>query len=642
METSRQRLSKLKLDGSELVTNVRVAVDSRATQARADESNTKTLRLERLEAESRADSDKFDEITDKWGSAMDQELPEELYRELLKQKSLCGAVIDEKNRLISELQKEMYRKDDHYVKQLKKQAEDIDLLMERIDEHIKSLNRSYKNELNDIEKAFESERRELLQNSKKKLEHMMQTRQDTELEYMKKRDKYVEEHDFQLDHLRGNDSEEFNQVKIKLETDVQILEQQLQQMKATYQLNQEKLEYNFQVLKKRDEENTITKSQQKRKITRLQDVLNNLKSKAVKQEKQYRDENNSLTDDYKRISEQLEDLQKKGRHFQVTDAKRFYDIWCMNEAQVKMFVKKILEEDRIIHEQQLDVQWQPPAISLDNEGPIISGKDNQTLNSASEAASKIMAVHEGRDRTGSRATSAASKASSTDHLSNHLMRRIMELLSSESNFLMEEKLDELLSPRSEEEKSLIRMDSIFSVLGVERAEDIDKLMPYFIKDSFMQPDTATPSPQGSVALTQQLGMRLIERNDVLKALRRFAEDHHKPVIGQQKQQSMKISAMEERDDSGDSTYWQSFLQLMNDKKESVWKALLSGLDSYSNVLQERSSLLSETQSLRSQNAELQSILHHYINSKVNEDLVIPPTKVLQVISSNNNLTSRHN
>ena len=48
----------------------------------------------------------------------------------------------------------------------------------------------------------------------------------------------------------------------------QVLEQQLQQMRATYQLNQEKLEYNFQVLRKRDEENTITKSQQKRKITR--------------------------------------------------------------------------------------------------------------------------------------------------------------------------------------------------------------------------------------------------------------------------------------------------------------------------------------------------------------------------------------
>ena len=49
---------------------------------------------------------------------------------------------------------------------------------------------------------------------------------------------------------------------------MQIMEQQLQQLRATYQLNQEKLEYNFQVLKKRDDENTITKSQQKRKITR--------------------------------------------------------------------------------------------------------------------------------------------------------------------------------------------------------------------------------------------------------------------------------------------------------------------------------------------------------------------------------------
>ena len=59
-------------------------------------------------------------------------------------------------------------------------------------------------------------------------------------------------------------------------------------MKATFQLNQEKLEYNFQILKKRDEENTITKSQQKRKITKLHDVLNALRQKLRKQEKQYK------------------------------------------------------------------------------------------------------------------------------------------------------------------------------------------------------------------------------------------------------------------------------------------------------------------------------------------------------------------
>ncbi|KAJ1158325.1 hypothetical protein NDU88_011016 [Pleurodeles waltl] len=89
-----------------------------------------------------------------------------------------------------------------------------------------------------------------------------------QLEYLLTRMRKVEEYEKQLKQLQEQDAEEYSIIKIKLETDVQILEQQLQQMKAAYLLNQEKLEYNFQVLKKRDDENIVTKSQQKRKITR--------------------------------------------------------------------------------------------------------------------------------------------------------------------------------------------------------------------------------------------------------------------------------------------------------------------------------------------------------------------------------------
>ena len=49
-----------------------------------------------------------------------------------------------------------------------------------------------------------------------------------------------------IDELRLRDAEDLHATKIKLETDVQILEQQLESMRASYQLNQEKLEYNFQ------------------------------------------------------------------------------------------------------------------------------------------------------------------------------------------------------------------------------------------------------------------------------------------------------------------------------------------------------------------------------------------------------------
>lgn len=54
------------------------------------------------------------------------------------------------------------------------------------------------------------------------------------------------------------------------------MEQQLEEMRATYQLNTEKLEYNYRVLTERDMENSATLSHQKRKLTKLKDALSGL------------------------------------------------------------------------------------------------------------------------------------------------------------------------------------------------------------------------------------------------------------------------------------------------------------------------------------------------------------------------------
>ena len=46
-------------------------------------------------------------------------------------------------------------------------------------------------------------------------------------------------------------------------------------------------------------------------VCRLQDVLTNMRVKLAKQEKQYKEENQQLTDDYKRITEQFKEIQHK-------------------------------------------------------------------------------------------------------------------------------------------------------------------------------------------------------------------------------------------------------------------------------------------------------------------------------------------
>lgn len=70
--------------------------------------------------------------------------------------------------------------------------------------------------------AFVMERKELLELHKSKWEGMMTGRADREEDYMKKRNERVERYEKDLQDLRVNDGEEYNQLKIKLETDVQV------------------------------------------------------------------------------------------------------------------------------------------------------------------------------------------------------------------------------------------------------------------------------------------------------------------------------------------------------------------------------------------------------------------------------------
>lgn len=209
---------------------------------------------------------------------------------------------------------------------------------------------------------FLSERKDLLDKHRKEWDERMEERRTKEVTFLDERLKRVEKNENELNEIRVRNAEEYNELKIKLETDIQKIEQQTQGAKAIYQLNQEKLEYNYQVLLKRDDENSKTKSQQKRKMTKLADTQTNLKRKLAKQIKQLNDENQQLIEEYKRVTDMFNDLKLKSKHFLTTDLKKFHDIWKMNEEQCKQLANILLDADQIIFEQQLGIEWQPPDV----------------------------------------------------------------------------------------------------------------------------------------------------------------------------------------------------------------------------------------------------------------------------------------
>ena len=62
----------------------------------------------------------------------------------------------------------------------------------------------------------------MLEQNAKRWDQMLQERRRKEIEYMEIREKRVEDFEQQLQYQRIQDAEEYNQVKIKLETDVQV------------------------------------------------------------------------------------------------------------------------------------------------------------------------------------------------------------------------------------------------------------------------------------------------------------------------------------------------------------------------------------------------------------------------------------
>uniref|UniRef100_A0A8C5SHU1 Dynein regulatory complex protein 1 n=1 Tax=Laticauda laticaudata TaxID=8630 RepID=A0A8C5SHU1_LATLA len=584
IEDSRQRLAKLLLDGTQLVTNIQVAADSRETHRRSEEEELTRQRVEKLENEAKANLDKFDEITAKWVKAKQKTIPQDLWEALNLQQQHCALLIEEKNKVISELQQELKSKDDQYVKDLRKQNEDINLLLERMEEQIRNLVKNYRRELLHIEKAFELERRELLANHKKKWEQAIQALNRQELDFMMARLKKVEEYEQELNQLRVQDAEEYNVIKIKLEHDVQILEQQLQQMKAIYQLNQEKLEYNFQVLKKRDDENTIIKSQQKRKLNRLHDVLNNQRLKLAKQIKQYREENMTLTADYKRIVEQYKDLQRTMRHFATVDAEHFLDVWLMNEEEAKALIRKAFDADRVIHTQQLGLPWtEPDGWFLHNVGPIMNMKK---LKSANELAREVITPDSKQE--------GETKMRELIRPTIDVSLLVFCICFLCQGFLIESKLRGLLQPLEKPDRILMKLDSIFTALSIDSEDDVCRMVEFFMNFKAQKMASSQVIEMGDVAY--------VRSNDQPVALSSTSRDQWPQIK----------KAHEERDNSKDSEYWDALAHVIPDGKLKLWDALIVALQKYYHFLTLRAKLIEETDGLTQQNEELQILLQDHI------------------------------
>ena len=461
--------------------------------------------IEKLEAEARTEQDKFQEILNKWNvDNPNYRTPQDLHSLLVDQTKSCSQVIQQKQKIIDELKQVARQADDQYMKDLKRQNKDMEIISKRMETHVQDMNQKFSGSLKKVEEALLSDRDNTLKSALDKSEKAWKARALREIEmvyeHLELTDKYTKE----LDEIRERGAEEFAIIKDKLERDVSAHEQQLQQMRAIYQLNQEKLVYNHEILRNREDENNIIKAQQKRKITKLQDQLNTVRQKLVKQEQQYKQESLQLSENYDKIVQQHKELEKKRTHFSNSESKRFHELWKMNFNTVKNLAAQCLQADRIIHRQQIGLAWKKDdekvwfvpddfenvlnaansstsASTMMQSDPVLAPWQEASLKKSATEVVKSGITSDNSTAASSTATTSdgltkvAEQISKSSKLSIQSVRTLLPLLAEEGDFLFEEKLSTLLSSLEPSHSTLIKLDAIFSALGIQTADDITLL-----------------------------------------------------------------------------------------------------------------------------------------------------------------------
>jgi dynein regulatry complex protein 1 len=614
-------LDQRKHSGLQEVTSIRVAADSAESQRRMQDEELRRIRLGKLQNEAVGSAKSNAAIEMKWAELLESEIPQELHHEIQVQMQACNSVISSKDKLIGEFQTQLRAKDEEYVRILRHQGEEIASLLGRIRSEFKELRQEYEVEMETIENAYMDEREALVGTLTAEIDSLFEKRKNKENEYKESKQKREDMYQKEIEDLITRGADQHNKLKIELEMNIQTLKQQLEEIRATYQLNTEKLDYNYRVLTELDVEKTAELTRYKRRLTKLKDQLNQYVAKYTEMETADNKTNSELTEDYRRLTHKYKDLQAKFRHFEVADTQKYQEIWTMHDDEAKDLVDQLLKADKIMSEQLLGWLWKSPESVVSQDvlgrpaavaGAAAPGDDGEASEDGARAQRRTVA--------GAR------------------VKGVLRMLTTEAGFLLNSGVQESLASLPSDEVELKTAEALLKALGVKTEEKLTALVNYFFKDNTQgllfaeEAEIVLRDAPDDVAELRDM----ISPNDVISAVKNFIEDAQVAAGGNATAGQAGGTKGEDAQRIGQKilqnmrNYWDQLSQVVSDETVSVWKQLESDALTLKEQLEQRSKAISEVDGLNEKNAALKKLLNEYLGDRKNDYLQVPPAQTMRV------------
>jgi len=635
--TSKGNINAKKRATYEEITDIKFKNERHEKDRRDLDEHQRQQRFQALQTEAIESSKQNAALEMRWAALKEIDEYESLLNAINEQKEAFMKVLNSKNGLIEYFKGELEQKDDDYRKMLKDQNEDIDEIIARMRNQFYSLRSMYLSELAEIEQKYDQDRSDQLRSNKIEIGRKSERHMDAEKNIVKDRENIEKKQMEEIDKMRIDYAKSYADKKISMETEIQNLEKCFEDMKALYLLNTEKLDYNFKVLKEKDEENTILTNILKNKKRNYSNRLTKARNDYKEIDRKFKHENKSLTEEYKRITRQFKELQIKFKHFEKADKDRYIEIKKMNEAEIHELKEKIVKCDKTIHIQQLGMQWNPPVIV---EQEVAVNESRGENNSVSGSVKK--ATIRGDDEF-------------QFTIPPLDMEIITEILLTETDFLLDEKTREKIQSlqiyeddpeevqrEKAETVQRIKMENLKKTLELDSLEEMNSLYEALYTHVRVLRKNEVLGENGEEEQMENDEERENEYDDedgdieydpdvVIEALIKFMEEKQGQLMENKSRKNKGDS--KENYSKEEKVVWERLTHVLPDHTFRIWNVLDKSLSKYHDLLLDRQKLIEQTGDLHNQNEELKNLLNQYF--QINHELIIPPTKMIQLEASQN-------
>eukprot|EP00232_Nephroselmis_pyriformis_P026137 CAMPEP_0182864200 /NCGR_PEP_ID=MMETSP0034_2-20130328/7042_1 /TAXON_ID=156128 /ORGANISM="Nephroselmis pyriformis, Strain CCMP717" /LENGTH=528 /DNA_ID=CAMNT_0024996449 /DNA_START=166 /DNA_END=1749 /DNA_ORIENTATION=+ len=314
---------------------------------RKEEASRVKLRKRQLKEEKYAVINAI-KIHNQWRKIMRLAKVEDLRKEIEILSQNHEREVDRKDAIIQMLDRDLEDAEEQYQMALRSHLQTLDALIDLQYTRVKRLEEEFNFNLHALEEEFDTERTEIVNWHVKQKKDMQDIMAAMEQEFEQAEAEARQEFESQREEIKNRNSEEYNVLKISLESTIEELERHFESAHQAYLATTDTRTTSFRQLTERDADSAKIIEKRMRKLIRLQDSLAHWRTKIATNNREWEERNRSLRNEKDIMARHYQELKGRMNKFRNGEGGRLKALSIQSGAAIKELERKMAAAERIL------------------------------------------------------------------------------------------------------------------------------------------------------------------------------------------------------------------------------------------------------------------------------------------------------